>query len=121
LKRIWTAAAQEEEERGTSYRYFNQPDPLGSYTDLTPEVKNIGTGTLTGTVSASPPFSIVLGGSYSLDANQTQQVVVRYTAPITGRSSYGFAHLHGGGLTIQVKGTNKKNVGLPGLAIILED
>lgn len=121
MKRIWTAAAQEEEERGTSYRYFNQPDPLGSYTDLTPEVKNIGTGTLTGTVSASPPFSIVLGGSYSLDANQTQQVVVRYTAPITGRSSYGFAHLHGGGLIIQVKGTNKKNVGLPGLAIILED
>ena len=93
----------------------------GEYKDLTLEVKNIGTGTLTGTVSASPPFSIVSGGSYSLVVNQTQQVTVRYTAPLQEGSQTGsLIFTGGGGFTIQLKGTNK-NVGLPWLMLLLGD
>jgi hypothetical protein len=86
--------------------------PPGSYKDLTMEVKNIGLGTLIGMVSASSPFSVVSGGSYSLGANLSQQVVVRYTAPLQKESRTGsLIFTGGGGLTIQLKGTNK-NVGL---------
>ena len=98
--------------------YFGYMPP-GSYKDLTLEVKNIGSGILTGTVSATPPFSIVSGGSYSLSANQTQQVVVRYTAPLEkGAQTGSLIFTGGGGLTIQVKGTNQ-NVGLPWLLLLL--
>lgn len=94
--------------------------PPGSHKDLILQVKNIGTGTLTGTVSASPPFSIISGGSYSLGANQTQQVVVRYTAPLEeGAQTGSLTFTGGGGLTVQVTGTNKKNVGLPWLLLLL--
>jgi YD repeat-containing protein len=93
--------------------------PPGSYKDLTLEVKNIGTGTLTGTVNATPPFSILSGGSYSLGANQSQQIVVRYTAPLQKGSHTGsLTFTGGGGITIQVKGSNQK-VGLPWLMLLL--
>ena len=36
-------------------------------------VKNIGTGTLSGTASVGAPFSIVSGGSYNLSSNQSQR------------------------------------------------
>jgi hypothetical protein len=98
--------------------YFGYVKP-GEYKDLTLEVKNIGSGILTGTVSATPPFSIASGGNYSLSANQTQQVVVRYTAPLEkGAQTGSLIFTGGGGLTIQVKGTNQ-NVGLPWLMLLL--
>ena len=82
-------------------------------------MKNIGSGILTGTVSATPTFSIVSGGSYSLSANQTQQEVVRYTAPLEkGAQTGSLIFTGGGGLTIQVNGTNQ-NVGLPWLLLLL--
>jgi hypothetical protein len=93
--------------------------PPGSYKDLSLEVKNIATGTLVGTVSASPPISIISGGSYSLGANQTQQVIVRYTAPLQkGLHTGALTFTGGGGLTIPVKGTNKK-AGLPWLMLLI--
>ena len=96
--------------------------PPGSYKDLTLTVKNIGTGILTGTVSASPPFNIVSGGSYSLGANQSQSVVVRYTAPLQEGSLTGsVTFTGGGGSTVQVKGTNMKPRGLPWLQLLLGD
>ena len=49
-------------------------------------MQNIGTESLTGTVSAWSPFSIMLGGSYSLGDSQTQQVVVRCAGPLQERS-----------------------------------
>ena len=93
--------------------------PPGSYKDLILEVKNIGGGILTGTVSACPPFSILSGADYSLGAGESQQVIVRYTAPLQGGAqTCSFVFSGGGGLTIQVKGTNKK-VGLPWLLLLL--
>lgn len=46
-------------------------------------VKNTGTGTLTGTASASgAPFTVTSGANYSLAAGASQQVVVRF-APVS--------------------------------------
>jgi len=93
--------------------------PPGSYRDLILVVKNIGGGILTGTVSACPSFSILSGGNYSLGAGESQQVFVRYTAPLEeGSQTCSFVFTGGGGLTIQVKGTNQK-VGLPWLLLLL--
>jgi len=91
----------------------------GSYKDLTLEVKNIGGGILTGTVSATAPFSIVSVGTYSLGPGQSQVIVVRYTAPLQEGSQTGSLTFTGGaGLTVQVKGTNQKG-GLPWLLLLL--
>jgi hypothetical protein len=94
--------------------------PPGSYKDLVLWVKNIGTGTLTGTVSACPPFTIISGGTYSLGAGVSQQVIIRYTAPLQeGSQTCSLSFSGGGGITIQVKGTNKK-AGLPWLMLLLD-
>ena len=97
--------------------------PPGSYKDSILTVKNIGGMTLTGTVSVStcPNFSIVSGGSYSLGAGESQQVIVRYTAPFPlqeGSQTCSLTFTGGGGITIQVKGTNKI-VSLPWLQLLL--
>lgn len=94
--------------------------PPGSYKDLTLTVKNIGTGTLSGTVSAAPPFSIVSGGTYNLASGASQKVIVRYTAPLQEGSQTGsVTFTGGGGTTIQVTGTNIKPRGLPWLQLLL--
>jgi hypothetical protein len=96
---------------------FGYVEP-GQFKDLTLTVQNIGTQLLTGTVSAPPPFSIVSGGSYSLGDSQSQQVVVRYTAPLQeGLQTGSLIFTGGGGLTIRVRGTNR--VGLPWLMLLL--
>jgi hypothetical protein len=93
--------------------------PPGSYKDLILVVKNIGGGILTGTAIACPPFSILSGWSYSLGAGESQQVIVRYTAPLEeGAQTCSFVFTGGGGITVQMKGTNK-NVGLPWLLLLL--
>ena len=55
---------------------------LGSSADRTFVVRNSGGGTLTGTVSAAPPFSIVSGGSFSLTRGKSQTVVVRFSPTV---------------------------------------
>jgi YD repeat-containing protein len=93
--------------------------PPGSYKDLILVVKNIGGGILTGTVSVCPSFSIISGGNYSLGAGQSQQVIVRYTAPLQeGTQTCSLVFTGGTGITVQVKGSNK-NVGLPWLLLLL--
>jgi hypothetical protein len=100
---------------------FGYVEP-GHFKELTLTVQNIGTQLLTGTVSASPPFgpfSIISGGNYTLGDSQTQQVVVRYTAPLTeGWQTGSLIFTGGGGLTIQVRGTN--TIGLPWLMLLLD-
>ncbi|MFB3881008.1 MAG: S-layer homology domain-containing protein [Armatimonadota bacterium] len=51
--------------------------------DLT-TVTNAGGGILTGTVSAQPPFSVVAGGSFSLGADESQVVRVRFAPALPG-------------------------------------
>jgi hypothetical protein len=48
---------------------------------------NGGGGTLTGTVSAPAPFSIMSGGSFSLLPGQPQEVVVRFSSGTAGSFS----------------------------------
>ena len=57
---------------------------IGNSADRSFVVQNTGGGTLTGTVSAAPPFSILSGGSFSLTLGATQTVVVRFTPTISG-------------------------------------
>ncbi len=57
---------------------------VGSSTELEFTVTNTGEGTLTGTASTSAPFSIVSGGSYSLGAETSQTVVVRFAPTAAG-------------------------------------
>ena len=57
---------------------------VGSSADKTFVVRNTGGGTLTGSVSASPPFSIVSGGSFSLTRGKSQTVVVRFSPTVLG-------------------------------------
>jgi hypothetical protein len=98
---------------------FGYVEP-GHFQDFTLTIQNIGTQLLTGTVSAPSPFSIVSGGNYSLGDSQTRQVVVRYTAPIQeGWQRGSLIFTGGGGLIIQVKGTNRK-AGLPWLMLLLD-
>ncbi len=62
---------------------------VGSMTSVTVTVQNRGGGMLTGTASASAPFTVISGESYSLDTAGTQLVVVAFspteTGPLTGR------------------------------------
>lgn len=94
--------------------------PPGSHIDLTLMVKNVGGGILTGTVSSCPPFSIISGGNYRLGAGQSQQVTVRYTAPLErGVNACSLVFTGGGGITVEVKGTNIK-ASLPWLMLLLD-
>lgn len=52
---------------------------VGQSKDLSITVKNMGGGTLTGSVSTSPPFSIAQGSSFALAGTQSSNVVVRFT------------------------------------------
>ena len=52
---------------------------VGDTVDKTFTVKNTGVGTLFGEATASEPFSIVSGGTYSLAAGKSQTVTVRYS------------------------------------------
>jgi hypothetical protein len=50
-------------------------------------VRNAGGGTLTGTAATSAPFNIVSGGSFSLGANQSAQVTVRFCPTVAGQAN----------------------------------
>jgi pimeloyl-ACP methyl ester carboxylesterase len=64
------------------------PATVGTSKDLPFTVQNTGGGTLTGTASTSTPFSIVSGSPFSLGADQSQIVTVRFNPdsaePFTG-------------------------------------
>ena len=86
---------------------------IGSSADRSFVVQNTGGGTLTGTVSAMPPFSILSGGSFSLALGATQTVVVRFTPTTSGVvSSNASFTSNGGSLQRLVMGT------VPGVASI---
>ena len=93
--------------------------PSGSYKDLILQVKNIGIGTLTGTVSSSPPFSIVSGGNYSLGTDQSQVVTIRYKPTSQGPHTGTIVFTGGGGATVPVTGKTEKPKGLPWLLLLL--
>ncbi|GMW02314.1 MAG: hypothetical protein AMXMBFR84_34500 [Candidatus Hydrogenedentota bacterium] len=77
---------------------------VGEFEDHTFVVSNNGTGTLAGSAFALPPYSIVSGGTYSLGAGASQNVVVRF-AP-TGAQTFGsnLTFTGGQGITVPVTG-----------------
>jgi hypothetical protein len=65
---------------------------VGSVADQTFTVQNTGAGTISGTVTASAPFSVVSGSSFGLAGGATQSVVVRFNptvaASVTGNVTF---------------------------------
>lgn len=70
--------------------------PAGATTNQTFTVSNIGSGTLTGTISVTAPYAVVSGGSYSLNAGQSQPVTISYSPMVVGTNTQ-TAVLSGGG------------------------
>jgi len=84
------------------------PVNLGSSADRTFVVRNSGGETLTGTVSAAPPFSIVSGGSFSLTLGKSQMVVVRFSPTVLGIVAANVTFTsNGGDVSPAVKGTGR--------------
>ena len=84
------------------------PVNLGSSADRTFVVRNSGGGTLTGTVSAAPPFSIVSGGSFSLTLGKSQMVVVRFSPTVLGIVAANVTFTsNGGDVSPAVNGTGR--------------
>jgi hypothetical protein len=70
---------------------------------------NGGGGTLTGTVSAPAPFSIMSGGSFSLLPGQPQEVVVRFSSGTAGSFSKSITiSSNGGSATVTATGVAHK-------------
>jgi hypothetical protein len=57
---------------------------VGTTKDLSFTVTNAGTGTLSGSASTAPPYSVVAGGSFSLGPGASQSVTVRFSPTSTG-------------------------------------
>ncbi len=72
-------------------------------------VQNVGTGTLSGSASASAPFSVVAGASYSLAAGQTQTVVVAFSPAVASNYNQSVSFSGGTGTNATVTG-NTTNV-----------
>jgi hypothetical protein len=77
----------------------------GYTADLGVTVKNVGGGTLSGTASTAAPFSVVGTASYSLTANQTATITVRFSPTATGTASGTLTLTGGGGGTVTLSGT----------------
>ena len=69
---------------------------VGSTSDLTVTVRNVGARTLTGTASVRTPFQVVGSASYALSSNQAQVLTVRYS-PTRARTHRRTLSLTGGG------------------------
>jgi hypothetical protein len=79
---------------------------IGSISDGTITVQNIGNGTLSGSVSGlSAPYSILSGGTYSLSANQSQVVTIRFSPTVAGAANQTATFPGGGGTTAVITGT----------------
>gem|GEM_PF-1069092 len=77
---------------------------VGNYKDKTFTVENTGYGTLSGSASVSPPFSIESGHSYTLTHGQTHTVTVRFSPDITGTFDRNVTFTGADGETRQVSG-----------------
>jgi subtilisin family serine protease len=79
---------------------------VGQSEDRTFTVKNVGSGTLSGSASVSSPFSIVSGGSYDIAAGDSHTVTVRFSPTAAGPSgNFTVSFTGGGGANRTVRGT----------------
>jgi hypothetical protein len=77
---------------------------VGTASNMSVAVQNLGGGTLAGTATVSAPFSVIAGGTYSLGANQSQTVTVRFSPTATGSTNGSVIFTGGGGATVPVSG-----------------
>jgi hypothetical protein len=70
---------------------------VGTTTNLSFNVQNIGGGILSGSAIIAVPFTTVSGGTYSLVAGQSQLMTVGYTAPSTPSTNTQSIIFTGGG------------------------
>lgn len=78
---------------------------IGTAVDYTFTVQNTGGSTLSGTASASPPFSVPYLNQYNLASNQTATVTVRFTPTAAGVVTQNVSFTGGGGASAQVSGS----------------
>ncbi|MBI3853207.1 MAG: hypothetical protein HY298_23400 [Verrucomicrobia bacterium] len=67
-------------------------------------VQNSGAGTLAGTATVSAPYAIISGGTFSLGANQSQTVTVRFDPTTLGSVNRTVTLTGGGGAAVSVIG-----------------
>ncbi|HZR19660.1 MAG TPA: choice-of-anchor D domain-containing protein [Verrucomicrobiae bacterium] len=77
---------------------------VGTSSDRNFTVQNTGSGTLSGSVTASSPFAVISGGGYSLGSNQSQAVTVRFSPTTPGTNTQSLSFTGGNGATVQVRG-----------------
>ncbi len=77
---------------------------VGSTAERTFVVTNSGIDPVSGTATVATPFSIVSGGAYTLNAGQTQAVVVRYQPLASGINTQTVLFTGGGGVSRPVTG-----------------
>jgi hypothetical protein len=73
--------------------------------DLSFIVQNAGSGLLVGSASVSEPFRIISGRDYSLGANQSQSVTLRFSPASLGATSNSVTFTGGGGAMGAVSGS----------------
>ena len=78
---------------------------VGYPKDLTITVRNAGGGTLTGSASTLKPFHVGSNGSYTLAANQTKVLTVRFVPTAVGAVSRTLSFTGGGGGSVSLSGT----------------
>jgi hypothetical protein len=78
---------------------------VGSTSDLTVTVRNVGAGTLTGSASVRSPFQAVGSASYALAPNQAQVLTVRYSPTKARTHRKTLSLTGGGGGSVSVSGT----------------
>lgn len=78
--------------------------PTNTSRDLMLTVQNTGAGMLAGSVQAGPPFFVISGKSYSLGANQSQLVTVRFNPSAGGSNSQALICTGGGGAIVTANG-----------------
>jgi hypothetical protein len=78
---------------------------VGSTADRSVSVRNSGSGRLTGSASTGGLFRVVGSASYSLDANQTARITVRFAPNASGTANGSLNLTGGGGGSVSLSGT----------------
>ncbi|MEI6395742.1 MAG: choice-of-anchor D domain-containing protein, partial [Verrucomicrobiota bacterium] len=79
--------------------------PVATTADRAFTVQNTGGGTLSGSAAVSSPFSVVSGSPYSLTANQSVLVTVRYSPGVAGTDNQSVSFTGGAGASRPVSGS----------------
>jgi hypothetical protein len=81
-------------------------------------VKNVGTGTLSGSATVTSPYSIVSGGNYSLGAGQSQLVMMAFSPLVASNYNQSVSFSGGGGTNTTVSGSATNAPVTPGVSAI---